>query len=165
MTNGIIEYIDKDGKSNYVEIEEDMITSFNTETSGTRDMIISYNNCTILVKYTVSTIKTASVNQVYYALQTPAGTAKVFIMFFDSTTLMLLQDHGTTIYDPATVKQQMFDRYNQYPNEAITTTESIDEGCTIYTFTIGYDTFTLKANTNDTLTLVQGNYSYTFTKI
>ena len=53
VTGGILEYTNEEGNSTYVIVESSMISAFTTETAGSRQMILSYNDLTILIPYTV----------------------------------------------------------------------------------------------------------------
>ncbi len=53
ISNGTLKYT-KDGKENFIDIEESMITGFSSETTGTREMTISYEGLTVKVTYTIN---------------------------------------------------------------------------------------------------------------
>ncbi|MGN1222101.1 MAG: bacterial Ig-like domain-containing protein [Christensenellales bacterium] len=54
LTNGKIEYTDANGKKTIVEITTDMITAFNSDTVGNRDLIVTYKGNTITVPYKIN---------------------------------------------------------------------------------------------------------------
>lgn len=53
VTDGMIEYLDKDGNLNDVQITEDMISGFNTTTVGNKILTISYQGEVLKIGYTV----------------------------------------------------------------------------------------------------------------
>ena len=66
LTNGKIEYTDEEGNSTVVVITVNMVSGFNTQTPGNRQMIITYNDKTLLVDYTVYKIYDIEVGALYY---------------------------------------------------------------------------------------------------
>lgn len=64
LTNGKLIYTDNDGKETIISITESMISSFSTATAGTREMVITYNNKTLLYSYTV--VADVQVGDLYY---------------------------------------------------------------------------------------------------
>lgn len=52
VTGGVLLYT-KSGEERHVNIEDSMVVNFNTETSGSKKMFISYKDCEITVHYTV----------------------------------------------------------------------------------------------------------------
>ena len=53
VSNGVLKYT-KDGKENFVDVEENMITGFSSETAGTRELTITYEDLTIQLSYTIN---------------------------------------------------------------------------------------------------------------
>ena len=54
VSTGVIEYINEEGKSKYVPLTNQMIAGFSTETAGTKNMVITYEDAQLVVSYTVS---------------------------------------------------------------------------------------------------------------
>ena len=54
VTGGILEYTNEKGKSISVAITSQMVTGFNSSSVGTRQVVVTYEDCTALVTYTVS---------------------------------------------------------------------------------------------------------------
>ena len=70
LANGKITYTNEDGKKVVVALQADMISSFNTQTPGEREMIITYQGCTVLVPYTVYDVYDVEVGAYYYSAVT-----------------------------------------------------------------------------------------------
>ena len=66
VTDGKIQYTNEEGKKTIVEITKSMITSFSTETAGSRQMIVTYNGNTITVNYTVYKVYDIEIGALYY---------------------------------------------------------------------------------------------------
>lgn len=54
LTNGKLKYTDKESNVTYVDILESMVSDFNTTTVGSRTLLITYQDLTLEVDYTVS---------------------------------------------------------------------------------------------------------------
>lgn len=67
VTNGKLVYTDAEGKETVVAITADMITSFNTATVGTRQMVVTYQGFTTLVDYEVYKVVDIQVGDLFYA--------------------------------------------------------------------------------------------------
>ena len=61
LTGGILLYTDANGKKTYVPIEEDMISGFTNDTYGERNIVITYEDFTMLYPYTVKYQPTLSI--------------------------------------------------------------------------------------------------------
>ena len=61
-----IVYTDEKGQEQHVVITKEMVSGFNNEEVGEKDMIITYEGCTALVKYNVSPVLEFETNVVYY---------------------------------------------------------------------------------------------------
>lgn len=75
LTNGKIEYTDKTGKKTVVVITEQMVTGYDKNNAGTRELVITYEGNTLLVEYTVNPYD-VELGAVYY--QTPFMIAQDF---------------------------------------------------------------------------------------
>jgi len=83
VTGGILLYTDKTGHKTYVEMQENMITGFSTETAGERSMIISYENETILFTYSVNPVS-FKLNVPYYTQTSTGENPRYAVVIFNS---------------------------------------------------------------------------------
>lgn len=125
INNGIIKYTDSDNNVSYINITENMVSSFNTLTSGTRDMVITYNNSTLLVSYTVNLLD-ANFTSFYYSYIVEGLSGPQRPMFFafkfindgtsiqylilpaDTSLLDITFDNAITLNGTKTIKNNQF---------------------------------------------------------
>ena len=90
LTNGKIEYTDDDGKKMFVAITNSMVTGFDNSTVGTREMIITYEENTILVSYTI-TMADVELNAVYYHEDAVLGSSgNDYVKFTNQNTMLVV---------------------------------------------------------------------------
>lgn len=53
VDGGILKYVSKDGEEIFEDVKEDMVSGFTTQSAGTRTMIITFNEKTVKVTYSV----------------------------------------------------------------------------------------------------------------
>lgn len=54
VSGGVLEYIDENGKTSHVSIEENFVTDFDSSSVGIREMTITYKDVSIKVSYTIN---------------------------------------------------------------------------------------------------------------
>ena len=169
VTNGKMEYTDDDGVKNEVTITADMVDpdSFTTETVGTRELVINYNNYTLKVQYTVMDYPKPVENAVYYAesqLYTNDGYYD-YILFdtengnacYYMTTTM--QPTDPNLINTLKVHQRKY-TYTEYINNNNHRTREITVQHVRITFsTIDANTITLYANSGG------GIFNYNLTRL
>ena len=69
VANGKIKCIYKNADPLIVEITADMVSSFSTQTEGTRECIVTYKNKTALVNYTVSAKRELKLGDMFHMYQ------------------------------------------------------------------------------------------------
>ena len=72
VTGGILTYTDENGKESFVSIEEKMLTGFSSATVGTRKMVLSYKDLTILVDYVIKESVDIPLNTLFWCEDTKA---------------------------------------------------------------------------------------------
>ena len=97
-TNGIIQYTDENGEKTSVEVTNEMVSAFSTETLGTRKMIITYKDYTLEVSYTVNPFD-VEVGAYYYAedMGNFSNYNHAFIKFTSSTKVEFILTNETDI--------------------------------------------------------------------
>ncbi|MGN1213157.1 MAG: bacterial Ig-like domain-containing protein [Christensenellales bacterium] len=88
LTNGKIEYTDANGKKTIVEITTDMITAFNSDTVGNRDLIVTYKGNTITVPYKINPPAFPITNAIYRYEQISDETDVSIVFYFESPNVI-----------------------------------------------------------------------------
>ena len=94
VTGGILDYT-VDSKTTQVAITESMISGFSTETVGTRNLVITYEGCSLTVSYTVKEAPISPSFVGYYKTTTTVDVQNryFFIRFISSTQLAIDYDN------------------------------------------------------------------------
>ncbi|MGN1212928.1 MAG: bacterial Ig-like domain-containing protein [Christensenellales bacterium] len=128
LTDGKIEYTDKDGKKTIVVISDEMVSGFDSSKVGTREMVITYENNTTLVEYTINAIDIEQ-GAIYY--QTPFMLAQKtfdygYLKFVSSTEAYLIGSE----YEPLNAISNNIFQDNRY---LYIFTKNIQNNKTVYT--------------------------------
>ncbi len=147
ITGGIINN-KKDGKNHYVAVTNNMISGFTSSTTGSRKMVLTYDEQTLLVDYTVS--YPFETNVKYYAYD--VMYFKTFFIF-ENNSLKMYEFNNKLIYANATNLDQTYTLSGTYD-----ISYSYDSDGNFDYFS--YDTDTINAKftiSNDGLCVVQFN--------
>lgn len=110
VSGGLLKYIDEDGNESFIEITSDMVSGFTTQTAGTRNMVISYNQKQVMVEYTVYELELT--DMVWYISQeTTTNNMKYFVMFnFTNNKLAFIGSYEDEIssYDMSNIQWVAF---------------------------------------------------------
>lgn len=128
LTNGKLIYTDKEGKETIVSIKESMISSFSTATAGSREMVITYNNKTLLYSYTVAEAPAdVQVGDLYYLTPSIFTTASnMYDYIYIKTTEVF--SFGASTKAPANITD------SDLPSTNATFTRSLVGGRVVYTY-------------------------------
>ncbi len=106
ITGGILKYVDEEGKSVNVGLQESMVSVFSTEKPGSKKMVITYEDETLLVDYIV---KPWDVQEnVYYSdsEQQLGEGAHVFVKFDPALNKVTTVTTLTNPFDPEEEKSE-----------------------------------------------------------
>ena len=93
LDNGKIEYTDEDGKKTIVAITSSMVSSFSTNSTGDKELIITYKGFSITVEYTV--IKKLNLKNGVYRFEQYADVTDVSLLLYFSSPNVVKMGQGT----------------------------------------------------------------------
>lgn len=158
VSGGILAHTNEDGQTKDVEITEEMISGFTTETAGTRSMVLTYEGLTLTIEYEVKSPALPTVGVVYRAITTLSGEdSRFYVLFVDENTIKIVLGTDECL-DP---NNSAWDRVDALVSSA---TRTVENGKCVYSFDNGGSTEAkLTVESETSLTFVADDANYTFT--